>query len=98
MELLLELIKKLAQEFTSKIIYFIIDQYKEKIDKNNVIIGEIKNFVNKAKNISAIICNSLNENDFRNALQLYLKNKDNFFMDYLFINKLATGPEKILKN
>ena len=87
MELLLELIKKLAQEFPSKIIYFIIDQYKEKIDKNNVIIGKIKYFLNKAKNFSAIICNSLNEKDFRKALQLYLKNKNDFlWITYLLIS------------
>ena len=97
MELLLELIKNLAQAFPSTIIYIVIDQYKEKIDKNNVIIGKIKYFLNKAKNFSAIICNSLNEKDFRKALQLYLKNKNDFFMDYLFINKLATVPEKYIK-
>ena len=93
MDLLYKLINYFSENFKKKHYFIIIDQYKEKIDKDNIIIEEIKNF-SKKKNISIIICNSLNEKDYRKALHLYKTNPNKFFLNYLFINKLVTISEE----
>ena len=94
MNMILELIKYINQNYGEKKIYIILDQYKEKIDPDNKIIKEIKNFTSNKYNFSVIVCNSLNEKDFRFSLELYLKNQENFLLDYLFIAKLVDVPKK----
>ena len=79
MKMLLELIKYLFERFNQEKTYIIIDQYKEKIDPENKIIQEIKNMILSSNTLNVIVCNSLNEKDFRKALQLYLENSKNFF-------------------
>ena len=98
MDLLYKLIAHISGNYTRKFFFFIIDQYKEKIDKNNDIIEQIKNTLSNNKKLYFIICNSLNEKDYRKALQLYHKNPNSFFLNYLFVNKLVTVTEKDLIN
>ena len=45
MELLYKLIIYISDNFKDNYYFFIIDQYKEKIDKNNNVIEKIKNFL-----------------------------------------------------
>ena len=98
MDLLYKLIIYISDNFKNNYYFFIIDQYKEKIDKNNDIIEKIKNFLAYNKNLNFIICNSLNEKDYRKALKLYNKNPTSFFLNYLFVNKLVTVTEKDMIN
>ena len=79
MNMISELIKYLLEKIKQKKIYIIIDQYKEKFDPGNKIIQEIKNMILSSNSLNIIVCNSLNEKDFRKALQLYLENPKNFF-------------------
>ena len=94
MNMISELIKYLLEKIKQKKIYIIIDQYKEKFDPGNKIIQEIKNLILSSNSLNIIVCNSLNEKDFRKALQLYLENPENFFLNYLFVSKLITVPTK----
>ena len=98
MDLLYKLIIYISDTFEDNFYFFIIDQYKEKIDKNNDIIEKIENLLAYNKNLSFIICNSLNEKDYRKALKLYNKNPTSFFLNYLFVNKLVTVTEKDMIN
>ena len=90
MELVFDLLSYLASKFSSKEIYVVLDQYKEKLDVNNSYVKKIHNMLKKIENLSIIICNSLNEKDFRKSLELYLKDPSAFFINYLFISKLVS--------
>ena len=94
MDLLYKLIIYISDTFEDNFYFFIIDQYKEKFDKNNDVIEKIKNISSYNKNLNFIICNSLNEKDYRKALQLYKNEPNSFFLNYLFVNKLVTVTEK----
>lgn len=92
MNIILDLIKYLFEKFNQKKTYIIIDQYKEKIDPKNNIIQEIKNMILSSDFLNVIVCNSLNEKDFRKSLKLYLKNPQKFFLNYLFVSQLIIVP------
>lgn len=98
MDLLYKLVTYISDNYKNNYYFFIIDQYKEKIDKNNDVIERIKNFISYNKNLNFIICNSLNEKDYRKALNLYHKDPNSFFLNYLFVNKLVTVTEKDMIN
>ena len=93
MELVFDLLNYLAKKFSSKEIIIVIDQYKEKLDNNNNFMKKIHSLLKISNNLTTIICNSLNEKDFRKSLELYLKDPSNFFLNYLFINKLVSIKE-----
>lgn len=93
MELVFDLLSYLAEKFSSKDIYIVLDQYKEKIDVNNNYIKKIHNMLKNVENLSIIICNSLNETDFRKSLELYLNDPSAFIKNYLFIDKLVSISE-----
>ena len=94
MNMLLYLMKSLSEKFIMNKTYIIIDQYKEKFDKKNNIIKDIKNLVFGQDKFHIILCNSLNEKDFRDALQSYLKEPNLFFINYLFVSKLVKVSNK----
>ena len=98
MELVYELINYLAKKFTSKDMYIVIDQYKTKLDEKNNYLKKINSLLNNAFNLSIIVCNSLNELDFRQSLEQYLKEPSKFFINYLFIDKLISISEDEMKN
>ena len=94
MNMIFDLIKYLSEKYKTKKIYVIIDQYKEKIDPENKNIKQIKNLLKARSTFSIILCNSLNEKDFRDALQSYLKEPNISFINYLFVSRLAKVSNK----
>ena len=88
MDVIIDIMDYLNRNFSYKPICFVIDQYKEKIDKQYKSIEKI---ITKAKSndkFTVILCSSINEYDFRISIRRKIDKKNEFYLDYLFINKL----------
>ena len=90
MDIVLFILKYLNEEFKSNRLYIVLDQYKEKIDNDYSIIQEIKTLINKYSVITLFVCSSINEFDFRNSLIKKFSKKNQFYLNYLFVNKLIS--------
>ena len=97
MDIVIYCIKYLNEKFPFISFYVLIDQYKEKIDANYKIINEIEKMTKLYNKFTILVCSSINECDFRNSLNKYFKNSKEFYLDYLFINKLITIKNKKLE-
>ena len=97
MEIVIDIIEYLDKNFPNEPFFFVIDQYKEKIDKKYKIIEQIKNKTNISDKFNVIVCSSINEFDFRNSIDKQKENPGNkFYLDFLFVNKLVkVNPQKI---
>ena len=88
MDIILDIVKYTNDKFPNNKYYFVLDQYKEKLDKNYKIIKEIEIMTKVDNKFDVFVCSSINEFDFRNSLNKIMENSDDFFLNYLFVNKL----------
>ena len=88
MKLVLGIIQYLDKNFINNQFFIIIDQYKEKIDKKYNIIQEIELRTKVDDRFNILVCSSINEYDLRNSIQNRLKQNTNFYLNFLFVNKL----------
>ncbi len=98
MDLVLFVIKYLKEKYIFDNIYILLDQYKEKIDKDYKIIQEIESIANVYSRFTIFICSSINEFDLRNSLKRKLQKSNKFYLNYLFINKLIYINTNIIKD
>ena len=97
MELLDNILNYMELNFPYNQCYILIDQYKEKIDKNFEMIKKIETKTKISDKFYIIVCSSINEYDFRYSLNKKLEKSNEFFLDYLFINKLYSVDKEISK-
>lgn len=97
MELVDNILNYMELNFPYNQCYILIDQYKEKIDKNYEMIKKIETKTKISEKFYIIVCSSINEYDFRYSLNKKLKNSNEFFLNYLFINKLYSVDKEISK-
>ena len=98
MDIVTYIIKYIDEKASFGKIYLVLDQYKEKIDKDYKVIKQIELKTKINNKFSVIICSTINEYDFRNSLNKKSNNSKEFYLDYLFINKLAYVNINIIKN
>ena len=97
MELVDDILYYMNLNFPFNKCYILIDQYKEKIDKNYEMIKKIEIKTKTSDKFYIIVCSSINEYDFRYSLNKKLENSNQFFLNYLFINKLYSVDKEIAK-
>ena len=97
MELVDDILYYMNLNFPFNKCYILIDQYKEKIDKNYEMIKKIETKTKTSDKFYIIVCSSINEYDFRYSLNKKLENSNQFFLNYLFINKLYSVDKEIAK-
>lgn len=90
MDIVLDIFNYMSKNFHNNKYYIVLDQYKEKIDKNYEIIKKIELKTKVENQFDVFICSSINEFDFRNSLNKKIENSDEFYLNYLFINKLIS--------
>ena len=96
MEIIVDIMNYLDINFPYKSFYFVLDQYKQKIDINYEYIKKIKLKSEENMKFTVIVCSSINEHDFRNSLDAKLNKKNDFYLNYLYVNKLiCVGQNKI---
>ena len=79
MDVIIDIMDYLNRNFSYKPICFVIDQYKEKIDKQYKSIEKI---ITKAKSndkFTVILCSSINEYDFRISIRRKMDKKNEFY-------------------
>lgn len=98
MEIVLLILKYIIEKDPFSKTYILLDQFKEKIDKDYNIIKEIEILTKINSKFNVIVCSSINEFDFRNSLSKKLNNSDQFYLNYLFVNKLISVDINKIKN
>ena len=88
MELVYEILKYMNRISPFDKCYFLIDHYKEKTDKNYEILQKIEMQTKITDKFHIIVCSSINEYDYRYSLNKKLENSNQYFLNYLLINKL----------
>ena len=97
MDIVLDIFNYMSTNFPNNKYYIVLDQYKEKIDKNYKIIQEIELITKVENQFDVFVCSSINEYDFRNSLNKKLENSNKFYLNYLFVNRLITvNKEQII--
>lgn len=98
MDIVVYIIKYIEEKAPFGKIYIVLDQYKEKIDKDYKVIKQIESKTKIDNKFNVIVCSSINEFDFRNSLNKKSNNSKDFYLDYLFVNKLASVNINNIKN
>ena len=98
MDIVLDTFNYMTTNFPNNKFYIVLDQYKEKIDKKYKIIQEIELKTKIKNHIDVFVCSSINEFDFRNSLNKNLENSHEFYLNYLFINKLISVNNELIIN
>ena len=96
MDIVLDILKYMNEKFPNNKFYIVLDQYKEKIDRNYKIIKEIEMMTKIDNKFDVFVCSSVNEFDFRNSLNKFMENSEDFYLNYLFINKLINVDIKTM--
>ena len=96
MDIVLDILNYMNTKFSNNKYYIVLDQYKEKIDKGYKIIKDIELKTKVENQFDVFVCSSINEFDFRNSLNKKLENSDDFYLNYLFVNKLISVSEEPL--
>ena len=89
MDVVIDIMEYMNINFPCKSFVFVVDQYKEKIDKKYKVIEQIKRKTNANDKFTVIVCSSINEYNFRNSIDKIMdQTKNVFYLDFLFVNKL----------
>ena len=89
MDVVIDIMDYMDINFPYKSSVFVIDQYKEKVDKKYQVIEQVMRKTNSNDKFTVIVCSSINEYDFRNSIDKKMdKTKNGFYLDFLFVDKL----------
>ena len=98
MDIVTDIFNYMTTKFPNNKYYIVLDQYKEKLDKDYKIIQDIELKTKVENQFDVFVCSSINEFDFRNSLNKKMENSDEFYLNYLFVNKFISVNKEQLIN